>query len=377
MLEEEKVNELLKAFHLLPKVKKKKSFLEICKYPGSRVEEVCSRILGFYFSPKEEHGFKDLFLQSFFELIEEENIRFYEDQVRVVLEKYTEKGKKIDVFIYSPDFVIGIENKITAKLYNSLDEYGQLIEKHDRNNRNKKKFKIVLSVFKITNEEELKKIGDNGFTAITYSDFFKILKKNIGQYATGCNQKYLSNLLDFIKFIENMTNNNEQLGRRTLEFYFEKREEIESLKHSYEKYQAQVRKIQIDKIAEIKAKISSLTKSDWWAWQGWDLGFNSFSENHKIGIESSFEETRGNPLGEFKIYITTWNLKDWYPFKEEIIKKYPQPSYFLDVDEGIKNRVFLHVDVINGCDENKIAERLQEHFNNLKRIIKNKLASED
>lgn len=358
------VNSLLEEFQLLPKYYKEKTFLEICKYPYSRFEEICSRILCFYFSPLEEHGFRDLFLQSFFELLAIEDLSFYEDQIKVISEDNAE-GKRLDILIFSPDFVIGIENKITANVYNPLDIYKNRIEEYNK----EQQFKIVLSVHKITNEQELAVIKNNDFKAVTYSDFFVFLKKNLGQYATSGNQRYLTHLLDFIKTIENMVTS-EQMDKRTSEFFFDKREDIEELIDTYSKYQNLVLEIQKDKIAEIRERISFETKSKWWAWQGWDLGFDSFSEDYKIGIESSFKETRGTPLGEYKIYITTWNLKDWQPFEKSILDKYS--DCYLDKGNGVRNRVFLHVDAIDGFNYERIVERLQYHFENLKEIVRNK-----
>ena len=46
----------------IPKIEK--TFMGICQYPRSRFEEICSRILAFYFNPNEEHGFRDLWFRA-------------------------------------------------------------------------------------------------------------------------------------------------------------------------------------------------------------------------------------------------------------------------------------------------------------------------
>lgn len=57
---------LLVEFEKLPKQPQVKTYLGTCKYPGSRFEEVCSRLLAFFFDDKEQHGFGNLVLKSFF-----------------------------------------------------------------------------------------------------------------------------------------------------------------------------------------------------------------------------------------------------------------------------------------------------------------------
>jgi len=208
------INSLLKEFQALPKKQKKKTFLEICKYPSSRFEEVCSRILCFYFSPKEEHGFQDLFLRSLFELLEAEDINFYEDEIQVIPEDYAE-GKRLDIVITGSDFVIGIENKITASLYNPLDKYKARIDSYHKEHP----FNLVLSVYEITKAEELEKIAANDFKAFTYADFFFYLKKNLGDYSADCNQRYLQYLLDFKKPIEPLYTN-DSIAQKNSNFSF-------------------------------------------------------------------------------------------------------------------------------------------------------------
>ena len=61
---EEKNNDtdLLCRFEQLPKQDIRPTFMDICRYPYNRFEEVCSRILQFYLNPFAEHGLHDLWL---------------------------------------------------------------------------------------------------------------------------------------------------------------------------------------------------------------------------------------------------------------------------------------------------------------------------
>nr|WP_321485561.1 PD-(D/E)XK nuclease family protein [uncultured Draconibacterium sp.] len=349
---------LLNDFKKVPKNNIDTSFLEICSYPKRRFEEICSRILCFYFNPRKEHRLKDLFISSLLELLDKPDIPYQEEQIKIITEDNAD-GKRIDLVIYSPDFIIGIENKITASLYNPLDSYKKRLQEYNIENT----IKLVLSVDKITKKEECELIKSNDFIAITYSEFFEILKRNIGGYISTCNQKYLIQLYDFIQTLENMNPLN-PADKKLSEFFFDNSSQIDELILAHENYKERILRIQRDKISELKEQISIKTGKDWWAWQGWDLGFDSFNKNKpRIGIESSFKNTRTSALGEFRIYITTWNLKDWVSYEKILMEKFP--NNFLD---KVNNRVYLHMDVIIDQNDELILEKLYEYFNLLEKI---------
>ena len=351
---------LLEEYKKIPQKKVEITFLEMSKYPYRRFEEICSRILSFYFNPKKEHDFKDLFIKSLFELLNKEHIKYQDNQVIVITEENAE-GKRIDLVVYTPDFIIGIENKITAQLYNPLDKYKKRLEEYDK----EVTIKLVLSLNKITKLNELNLVCENDFTVITYSEFFEIIKRNIGQYIPYCNHKYLLHLYDFIQTLENMKFL-QPTEKELADFFFDNSTNIRELIDSFNAHNERVLNRQRERISELKECISNKTGRDWWAWQGWDLGFNSFSqEMPTIGIESSYKETKENALGEFRIYITTWNLRDWVPYERILTEKFP--NNFLDKTEG---RVYMHMDVIKGDDENLIISKLNEYFELLCDIIR-------
>jgi len=353
---------LLEIFNRLPKQKFEPTFLEICRYPKRRFEEICSRILSFYFNPLQEHKLKDLFLSSLFELLNKNDIHYQNDQINVKTEDNAD-GKRIDLVIYSPDFIIGIENKISASLYNPLDSYKKRIEEYNIANR----ILLVLSLEKIYKKDEIELIKKNDYIAITYIDFFEIVKKNIGHYISTCNQKYLTQLFDFIQTIENMKNLN-PIDKKLNEFFYDNSAKIDELINSYNNHNERILSIQKEKIAEIKDQISMQTKVDWWAFQGWDLGFDKFNLNKsRIGIESSFKNTKDDASGEFRIYITTWDLKDWMPYEKILTDKFPDK--FL---EKVDDRVYLHMDVIDGNNEELIITKLKEYYDLLVEITREK-----
>ena len=97
------LEELLGVFEQIPKPNLDSTFMEVCSYPRSRFEEICSRILAFYLQPKNEHGLGDLLISTFLELISKEKINYSKNQI-IVLTEEDSKGKRLDLLIHSPDF---------------------------------------------------------------------------------------------------------------------------------------------------------------------------------------------------------------------------------------------------------------------------------
>lgn len=351
------IDVLLSEFDALPKTVKQPTYLELCKYPRRRFEEICSRLLCFYLVPKKEHCLKDLFLHSLLQLLAPDK-EFYlqSDKIHVTSEENAE-GKRLDILVYSDTFVIGIENKITAGLYNPLEAYRNRILQYGKGNI----YPVVLSLKKLTSKDDLAFLKANGFFNLTYKEYLSQIKQNLPSYSEGCNEKYLHHLYDFIETIENMTDNsvlNEDLSN----FFFDNSKRIDNLITLYNQYNNKTLAHQVERIAELNEKITELTKNEkWWIWEGWDLGFNEFNSNKpKIGIESYYEATKGNPLGSFTIKITAWSLKDWSYYEEKLLRVYPKRNL-----EKIDNRAFLFVDHITNDDEEQILNRLKKHYDYL------------
>ena len=354
------IEALLSEFKKLPKDTKETTYLEICKYPNRRFEEICSRILQFYFDPNKEHGFKDLFILSLFELIEKTD-RIPDIYGLNVINEDNAEGKRIDLLIYSNDFVIGIENKITANVNNPLDIYKNRIEQYNSKNV----YKLLLSLYKISDANELSLIKNNGFINIRYCEFFNKIKTKIGNYIGQCNLKYLTYLNDFMQTLENMEDNmplNEQLSN----FFFDKKDEINGFIKLYDEYNEIIEKKQFGRIKELLTRLKKDTKDDkWWIYEEWDLGHNN--EKVKIGIESYYEATRDNMCGKFIIYLTSWNLHDWNKYEKKILKDFPKKK--MEKEDG---RVYLLVETIFNDDEELIIKKLIEYYNYYKSLLKNK-----
>lgn len=335
--------------------------MDICQMGGDRFEERCSQILRFYLNPIGQHKLYGLFLNSLLELLGITEFCYNMQTVKILTEDMTDDHKRIDITVIADDFVIAIENKIGAELYNPFESYVNYINAHYK--EKERKIFVVLSARKITDCREVEKIKKHGYKYINYQMLFSVIKKNLGTYAADCNQAYLTFLFDFIRTIEKRYYNSNMEIKR---FFFNNRNNIEALIDQYNSFKEDILKTQKENIADLKISVSQKTGVDWWVWQGWDLGVSFNEGSNRIGIESSFGgETFDNQLGDFHIYITVWNKKHFYPYEEDLKKLFP--DCYIDY-ESVYNRVYLHLPVIKGNDHEEIVAKLSEYYSIMKEI---------
>jgi hypothetical protein len=223
---------LLLDFKSIPRHKRTKTFMEISGYP--HYENVCSNILKFYLDPTNEHGLKDLVLNSLMHLIDKNfqfDINF--EQIEVYREHRTINDNRLDLVILTENFAIGIENKIFHHLHNDLTDYKNTVKSFCYNSR--KPVCVVLSLNKLTSQEDLEKINANDFVNVTYEQVFKKIKQNIGEHLNSSNIIYINHLTDFIKSIENLTPKTME-NKALWTFFKNNSETIQELTDSFSEY---------------------------------------------------------------------------------------------------------------------------------------------
>ncbi|WP_022826220.1 PD-(D/E)XK nuclease family protein [Hymenobacter norwichensis] len=181
---------LFQALHI--KERTGATFLEIARFPHR--ETVWSNILAFYLDPNREHGLHDLLLRSVLEVIGRENTGVLSSlhTVQVHTEIQTAKGNRLDLMVISDQFILGIENKVLASLYNDLADYGATLDQQAGGHATV--YKVVLSRYPV--------IPSHHFVNVTYAHLVQVIRKNLGQYTDYADAKYLLFLLDFLKTIE-------------------------------------------------------------------------------------------------------------------------------------------------------------------------------
>lgn len=225
-----KITEWQKILHEISTIKKpepQRTIMQISGYP--HYEKVCSNFLKFFFDTSNEHGLKDLLYRALLRCV------FSEEEIDSVSEVKADNevncnGKFLDLVIESDQYVIGIENKIWAALYNDLNVYADEIERLAKN----KDLKPLLIIMSVRPEKAWA-----GFKTVTYEDFFSQLKSLVGHYAPTGNNKYLTYLFDFIKTIEDLQGGN-MTEPETIAFFKEHSDAIEDLIANYNNYKIQL-----------------------------------------------------------------------------------------------------------------------------------------
>ena len=350
-------------FSKIPRFDTGRTWLEICRYPGSRFEEISSRILAFYLDPGAEHGMSDLWISAFLSAIGKAEWYDYRHRVSVRTEEYAD-GKRVDITAVADDYVVAVENKITAGVYNPLDVYREYI---GRTYPGKKQALVVLSAKPVA---ETRKVTESGFLRCSYRDLFAEVNRGMGNYIAGANERYLIFMLDFMKTIDHLNGSSSRLEH---EFFSRNREVVDELVKRYECYKAGIFSDQVEAIARLRERVSRLTGAEWWAWENWDLGVTFNEEGHRVGIESHFEEAGGNPVARFNACITTWRKEDWTPYREAVLGEFADWNPVVEECRTGRdsNRVFAWVYCNTEGDLEAIAGKLKEMHDKLARITSN------
>ncbi|MCF0223750.1 MAG: PD-(D/E)XK nuclease family protein [Fibrobacter sp.] len=365
---------LIKNFSALsPKVipEYKPTYLELCQYPGNRFEEICSRIFNFFFNPKGVHGFKDLFLVSFFDCLKEDADVGDFDYEFSALEDSTDNQKRIDLTLVLKDRVVCIENKIFAPLYNNLEEYKGYIEKKYRGKKNK--YFVVLSL-KELGSTEMEKCRKGGFKNVRYNDFFERINNNLGRYIQGCDQRYLSYMLDFIKTIQNkgcfMSDIKEFCETEKYKFYCANEKELDKLVEFVAKMknEIQVRRnnnILVDFINYAREAM----KDEISCWLDNAPGIMHYKSDSNLGVEFCLGISEKSPFGKIRFVVTewcNWGRGAWEKNKDRIQVAYPGGE-FKDIGSKKQYYIDFEISVQDGAIENK--EHLVEELLKLDRLL--------
>ena len=187
----------LGAFEKTPRLPKRMpTVFDIAKYP--HYENVCSNILGFFFDTQECHGLRDLALKSLLQVYDTDLGKHSYDTRAVKREEPTESQNRLDLLVDAGDYVVAIENKIWASLYNDLVDYAKHVEM--RFPQAFRRIYIVLSIREIPDE-----ILTSNFKSVRYHEFIAAVRRNMDDYLHGADNYYVRILVDFMNSIENLT----------------------------------------------------------------------------------------------------------------------------------------------------------------------------
>ena len=188
------------------------------------------------------------------------------------------------MIIETPEYLIGIENKLFSWLHNDLTNYRKHLENSKKYDK-QKIFAVVLSLNRLDDDFSRNKINSNEFINITYDDLFSRVRKNIGDYINNSNERYSRILLEYIETIENLKGRN--MENREMELFFqEHKEDLNELTHKYNEYLQSIS----NKIYDLKNIMSELefsrTFNREWIYNKCCLVYDYLIDNHSVSIDT-------------------------------------------------------------------------------------------
>lgn len=362
-----------------PKPVYEPTYLELCEYPWTRREEICSRLFAFFFDTRNPHGFGTLFFKTLLEVYQEKYPNeerdldkknfLYTRNVYAETEVYTEDGNRIDLLLTTDCLKVCVENKIDAPADNDFNDYCDYVEKES------KRFDLlpvcILFALREKGEYEGVKLTSN-FKTIYYREFLEKLKQNLGDCLTQCNPKYLSVLTDFILFLDRKGGFMSDFSKEEKDFFLNNNIIIDRLIARRDQFRAEQRDeknkhigIIKDLLAKKDAGFCNFMKEESWGGERYLLGrFDENNPKYELGIEAGFAD------GLFNISLTIWlwdGQKQRIELYEPLIgKRFNNPK---KTHEPPKNKWSAIVRSIDENNDEQIVNGLYEVYEEAKEIV--------
>ena len=317
----EKYNKLLfEVSELYNKIPvKEKTFMDVSGYP--HYENVSSNIWAFYFNPNEEHNLNNIVINSFIKVLKNKKINIdlidNSEVIEISREYTTLNGNRIDLVLQNSNFIIGIENKLDASIYNDLKDYSNTLNKLNKNS-----IKILLSLYDNSNV-----VKDTEFINITYQEVFSQLKSNLNNYKDYNNKWYIF-LNEFIKNLENYEGEVE-MEEEVLKWLKENKDTIEELDKikeiahkSIEKKEEELKSLLEDRLHVNFIKI----------WKG-NIEMACYIDSpYKYHVDATLNPT------EWKIGLFTWSVSKNNKIKQILLNS----KYDIIEDDGNHRWLFKY-----------------------------------
>ncbi len=205
-----------------------KTLFDVMKQP--HLENVWSNIYAFFFNPKEDHGFGNLFLRTLVELIKEKQYgrdfsEMIDEYIDVKTEDSTEDSKRLDIALQSDNYAILIENKVYADLYNNLGVYWRNYPQYENHKQG-----VVLSLYPktISLEGRGKELDHDPekWINITHLELMNRVSRNLHYCLLNGSDKYLSFLKEFYLNIKNITT---AMDNENMQFYIDNTAQLKEI----------------------------------------------------------------------------------------------------------------------------------------------------
>ncbi|MBC7447856.1 MAG: PD-(D/E)XK nuclease family protein [Hymenobacteraceae bacterium] len=173
------------------------TLLEILEYS----ENACTRLLAFFIDTTQPHQLHDLLVRALLATVGKEppsNTPITTLEVR--REARTPKDNRLDLLIRTDRYIIGVEHKIGAPLYNDLTDYATLLSNEAAKHPSVEVMALVLSVWPVATHA-LK----GGFQNVTHHQLREQVQRLWGTYALTAHPSYQLYLTDLLSTLHRLT----------------------------------------------------------------------------------------------------------------------------------------------------------------------------
>jgi len=209
------------------------TFIEVAGFP--HLEDVCSNVLAYYFDPGHAHGFGTLLLESLLDGVGEGWDELDLADVEVSREEPTHDGYRIDLWIRTASFLIGIENKLFASVGNPFAAYLSHLKERAAGD-GLRVVPILLTLHPVDSSLEVP-----GFRRITHEHFLNRVLDLMGPRTVGADIKHLTMWLDFVESMSRLRRGS-RMNPEVLAMMSEHEEALDTLLAQVGKLQREMRR---------------------------------------------------------------------------------------------------------------------------------------
>lgn len=210
-------------------IQERETYFDICGYP--HYENVVSNVLAFFFDPAKPHGLRNICIEALLNISNPE-IERIDELWEIEREVRTDKGTFIDILLKNEEYVILIENKVYADLYNDLEGYLSYVNKQFQEQQ-------IVPIVLCLHTPAFNHVS--GFHVITYEQYFAKLRFYLANKIETADFRYMQILTDLMVNMKKLKEGT-KMDDKFIEFVSKHDEELIELVKKIKSYRDTLRK---------------------------------------------------------------------------------------------------------------------------------------
>ncbi len=299
-----------------------------------------SNFLAWLLNPKETHGFGISFLDSFLDGVLDKDVlnSINEQDITVETEYLTNKGRRIDILIYSKDFVCVIENKYGSEEHDEqCKHYKDFIENFSKFQNCKYKYYIFLDINRPSDEQLQNNL--NCYQPITYKDIYQILVNLLKEKEENITLQIIRQYIEIIK--EKYIMLDAETKKQCRELYSKYKNVFDLMEKFNSEFQNDIYNIMQEIVSNSDLSLKNA-----------DIKGNGYNNNTGCGIRFIPEELTNEQKIQNKNNVTNYSLFFALECKKELLLS----IYSIELGDKWINHKTVSIDFENKSDDEIKAE---------------------